>query len=431
MGQWFGTSETEAFVWDVLFAGDSQHATEFALAWNQLAADILPFEVCVDQMCREITRDGRCYELDYKEVCAAGILSGILVTIKDVTERAAARRAALEAEEALAILANVLRDARGFGRNLAELGSLARSARETKSVADARRTLHTLKGNAAVLGLMTLNDRCHKVEDTLDWAAGDEGAAAWDMSTVDDELAHVLVRVHELAGEHAFEGVEIPIGDLTKAIEGLARGKAAEVLAELRLWTLEPVGRQLNKLAARARRLATKLEKDIEVVVDDGQVRVDSDALEPLWGALAHAVANAVDHGIESEEKRIACGKPARGRIVLSARSASGGGTTFEVSDDGGGVDLEALRAAAMRLTLPCATRSELLATLFADRLSTRNEVSTTSGRGVGLASLRETCVRLGATLGVETADRVGTRFRVDVPFVARSKPDVGTSAAG
>lgn len=72
----------------------------------------------------------------------------------------------------------------------------------------------------------------------------------------------------------------------------------------------------------------------------------------------------------------------------------------------------------------------ELLDTLFAARLSTRSEASTTSGRGVGLASLRETCARLGAISSVETEDGAGTRFRVHLPFVARSTPDLATRAA-
>jgi light-regulated signal transduction histidine kinase (bacteriophytochrome)/HPt (histidine-containing phosphotransfer) domain-containing protein len=426
--EWFPARADQPFIWQVLFAFDPQGQKQFEVQWTQLAEDVLPFEVSVAQMCREISRNGRCFELRFKEVREGETLSSILVMLEDVTERTAARREAREAAEAQAIFAWVLRDGRGLGRTLAEFDALSLAARDLASPANARRALHTLKGNAGVLGLLKLADLCHAVEDRL--AERDEhgSASATDMVIIDEEISRVRVRAYELAGEGAFERVEVRLGSIVGAIERLEHGCDAEdLLSELRRWTLEPAARQLGVLAARARTLARALGKPVDVAVDDGNVRVDADLFEPLWGALAHAVSNAVDHGLEAESLRLERGKPAVGRITLTAEDDGNGWLTLEVGDDGGGVDMDALRAAALVRGLPGSTRAELLEALFTDQVSTRAEVTTSSGRGVGLAALRETCARLSGTVTLDTTQGLGTTLRVRVPSM--QKPGAPSSA--
>jgi light-regulated signal transduction histidine kinase (bacteriophytochrome) len=422
--QWFGELPSQTFIWDLLFPGDPPRALEFELFWSQLVSDELPFETCADQMRREVTRDGRSFELTYREVREGPMLASVLVRIEDVTERAAVTRAARDAEEAQAILALVLRDAKGLGRALAELRALSKAACDAASPAEASRALHTLKGSAAVLGLMTLRNRCHEVEDRMaerrdELLLSRESAA--DLSSVAEEIARVLARVQEVAGDAPFERVDVSIAELASVTEALERGVAIpELLARMRRWTLEPVGRQLSTLAARARNLARDLDKNIEVTVNDGDLRVDADAFVPLWAALAHAISNAVDHGIEPEATRLERGKAPRGHIVISAEHAGDRWITIAIADDGAGVDLEAVRDAARRRGLPCVEQQELLDALFADALSTRTKVTLTSGRGVGLAALRETCSRLGGSVDLSTQQGIGTTLRVRIPVRPR-----------
>jgi two-component system chemotaxis sensor kinase CheA len=417
--QWFGDLSRHEFIWDVLFE-DAQRSLEFRCAWEELAADVLPFDLSADQICRELIRDGRSFELGFKEVRSGLALSSILVTIEDVTERAEARLAAREAGEAQTILASVLSDARGFGRALAELVSLSMAARDSPAPADSRRALHTLKGNAGLLGLMKLRERCHQVEDGLAERGTSALLSATDLSGVDEELARVRGRVRDLVGDTAFQRIEIPIGELTDAIQVIERGgEPAEVLARLRRWTLEPVARQLSKLASRARGLARDLGKNVDVVVTDDNVRVDAERFEPLWGALTHAVSNAIDHGIESEAIRMERGKASSGNLVLSVRDAGPGWVAIDIADDGGGIDLESVREAALRLGLPCTSRQELLDALFADELSTKAEVTLTSGRGVGLAALRDTCALLGGSVDLDFQPGIGTTLHLRLPVRA------------
>jgi two-component system chemotaxis sensor kinase CheA len=406
----------QTFIWDMLFPGDETKALHFQVAWEQLAEDVLPFSLCADQMPIEVDRDGRCFAIGFKEVRDGQKLTSILVTLEDVTERAASRQAAREAREAQAIFASLLADARGFGRALNELQLLLRVAGDGASVESARRALHTLKGNAGVLGLTALSERCHEVEDRIALSEDQVVASEADLSALEAELARVRARVRELAGDDAFERIEIATGDVSDTLQMLERGEHTEAIARIRHWMLDPVSRPLAKLAARARRVAIDLDKLIEVVVVDGGVRVDAERVEPIWSALSHAISNAVDHGIEAEGVRVARGKTPAGHIVLSAEEGADGWVTVEVADDGAGIDLDAVRVAALRRGLPCLTRHDLLEALFADELTTKAEVTQTSGRGVGLAALRETCARLGGRVEIETEPGAGTRLRVRFP---------------
>jgi len=420
--QGFGVPEPGARIWDVLFADDAHAAAELAFLWRQLSSARLPFEVAADQLQSDLSHRGRQFAVGYKAVREGARLAAVLVKLEDVTERNAARRAARDANEAQAILAWLLRDPRGFRRTLAELATLAKTAASGPTREEGRRALHTLKGNAAVLGLVTLTERCDRAEERL--AERDDTAAARvDLHDVEDELARVVARVEELGGDTALDRSEVPRRELAEAIRQLERGgTVADAVAMLRRWTLEPAAGPLGKLAAHARRLAGELGKEVEVVVQGGDVRFDGGAYEPLWCVLAHAVANAVDHGIEPSVARVADGKTPCGRIVLGAEASPNGGVAFVVSDDGRGVDWEAVRDRARNRGLPYAAPSDVVQALFADAVSTRTDAATAiSGRGVGLAALHATAKALGGSVDLTSEPRVGTRLRVHLPAPNRS----------
>ena len=162
-----------------------------------------------------------------------------------------------------------------------------------------------------------------------------------------------------------------------------------QVLQRLAAWKLEPAERPLGRLASFARALAKRLGKgDLEVEVAGQGVRLDPDKWAGLWSQLAHVVRNAVDHGIETpaarRERRKAGGPAAAAGHVGPRRRAH-----RRVEDDGAGVDWESVRASAQQRGLPHATRADLTDALFASGITTRNNVTRISGRGVGLASIR------------------------------------------
>src|SRR5207249_2080979 len=111
----------------------------------------------------------------------------------------------------------------------------------------------------------------------------------------------------------------------------------------------------------------------------------------------------AIDHGIESAEERVAAGKSPAGQLRLTSRLDANGGLLVEVGDDGRGLDTAAIKAAAQRQGLPCETAEDVVSALFIDGLTTRTEVTETSGRGVGMGAVRKACENAGGRVTIDT----------------------------
>jgi two-component system chemotaxis sensor kinase CheA len=146
------------------------------------------------------------------------------------------------------------------------------------------------------------------------------------------------------------------------------------------------------------------------VQISTERLRLPAERWAPFWAAFAHAVRNAVDHGVEQPEAREAAGKPRVGTLRMST-AVQGEELVVAIEDDGAGVPWELVRAKAAARGLPHTTRDELVEALFADRLSTRDHVTTLSGRGVGLGAVREAIRKLGGRVEVDSLPGRGARF--------------------
>ena len=130
-------------------------------------------------------------------------------------------------------------------------------------------------------------------------------------------------------------------------------------------------------------------------------------------------MTNAVDHGVEGPAERIAAGKPEQGTILLSMR-ADGPDMLVRVADDGAGINWAALALAAAKRGIPHASEQDLVDALFADQVSTREEATSSSGRGVGMAAIREAVHSLGGRIEVRSFPGRGTTVQVRVPRAVR-----------
>jgi two-component system chemotaxis sensor kinase CheA len=200
-----------------------------------------------------------------------------------------------------------------------------------------------------------------------------------------------------------------------------ASGTPHGVVVALERWAHEPARRRLDALAEQARALAQRLGRgEVHVeIVDDG-ARVEPARFAPLWSALVHLVRNAIDHGLEPPAARAVIGKgPARLRLEAAHDDTS---LVIRVADDGRGIDWDAVAARAARLGLPHGDPAALEACLFADGLSTRDEVTETSGRGVGMSAVREAVEALEGRIRVATEAGRGTCFEVLVPLAPAAR---------
>ena len=168
------------------------------------------------------------------------------------------------------------------------------------------------------------------------------------------------------------------------------------------------------------RDLARDSAKRVRIDLAGQSTEIDKFLIERMVDPILHLVRNAVSHGIETPEERIAAGKPPDGTIRLSATNV-GESVVLEVSDDGRGIDAEAVALRARAAGLPVADADldarALLDVLCSPGFSTRDEADRASGRGVGMAVVRESVQELGGTLSFETVLGRGTTFKVVLPL--------------
>jgi two-component system chemotaxis sensor kinase CheA len=181
---------------------------------------------------------------------------------------------------------------------------------------------------------------------------------------------------------------------------------------------LVPVTSIVSDLEGAARDVAAVQGKRVHVEVGGGQLRLDAPVLAAVQGALRQIVRNAVAHGIELPADRLAAGKPARGRIRLEV-SQSAGQVVFSCTDDGRGVDLDAVRR-VIRQRHPdrdTLDDQQVLEQLALGGVSTATIVSEVSGRGIGLDVVRDAAIQLGGQVAIRTRPGAGTTIDLTTPL--------------
>lgn len=183
---------------------------------------------------------------------------------------------------------------------------------------------------------------------------------------------------------------------------------------------LVPIGELFARMQFAIRDLAKESQKQIELELRGQSTEIDKFLVDRTIDPLLHLVRNAVSHGLESEAERIAAGKPKEGKICLRA-STAGEMVIIEVEDDGRGIDVEKVTKRAKEQELLDADATPDLATILdvvcSPGFSTREQADLTSGRGVGMAVVKNTVTELGGSLAFDTEVGRGTRFIVQLPL--------------
>ena len=420
VSRWFGTSEAGATLPEYLGRDNQALAAELQLGLDELISDFMPMAVILDQLPQRMDSGGRHFRLAYQPILEQDSVKRLLVVISDVTSELEAQRVAAEQQETLRIFQACQRDRAGFLDFFAEARELVEqiSGLAGRPSGELRRAVHTLKGNSALFGVLSLSALCHEVETNMAEAGGVLVAA--DLQRLEQAWQHLAKTALEILGEQAEHKLEVADDEYASIVDAIARGAPrAEILTAIARWKLEPVSQPLSRAAEQARMIARRLGKDITVELEPSpDVRLCPNSWTPFWSALGHVIRNAVDHGIEPSDERVRKGKLARGCLKLRTQLA-GGYLLIEASDDGRGVNWGAVAEKARELHLPVATRTDLIEALFADGLSTKAQVTDTSGRGVGMSAVREACRVLGGDVDVESELDLGTTIRCRFPASA------------
>ncbi|MDR3508342.1 MAG: chemotaxis protein CheA, partial [Caulobacteraceae bacterium] len=215
---------------------------------------------------------------------------------------------------------------------------------------------------------------------------------------------------------------------LAQATQDLALRSVSEEIerlsSELRDTTMVlrmvPVGTLFGRFRRLVHDLGRDTGKSIELICEGESTEVDKTVAERLADPLVHLVRNAADHGLETPEQRRAAGKPETGQMRLSARQ-SGGEVIITVKDDGRGIDRERVRARAesQGLLEPGAqvSDSELLMMIFQPGFSTAAQITSLSGRGVGMDELKRTIEALRGSIDVVSKPGEGSEFSLRIPL--------------
>ena len=180
------------------------------------------------------------------------------------------------------------------------------------------------------------------------------------------------------------------------------------------------IGETFNRFHRVARDVSKELNKDIELIITGAETELDKSVVEKIGDPLMHLVRNAMDHGIESAEKRAAAGKPVKGRVELNAFHDSGS-IVIEVVDDGGGLNKDRIQAKALEKGIiqegQNLSDQEVVNLIFEAGFSTVEKVTNLSGRGVGMDVVRKNITALRGTVDVKTEMGAGSRFTIRLPL--------------
>jgi len=254
-------------------------------------------------------------------------------------------------------------------------------------------------------------------------------ALVGEMIVAKNTLGWLAGRTAEAAGAG---DIVRPLRDLHALVERLTRDMH-DAVVRIRM---VPVGQVFDRFPRLVRDLSLRLGKPVDLLVEGEGTSADKTVVEALFEPLLHLVRNSLDHGIEPPEMRRGAGKPERATVTLRAFHA-GDRVVVEVSDDGGGIDIAAVgrKAVDSRVLgedeLGALSEAETARLIFAPGLSTMDETSDLSGRGVGMAAVRMAIERIGGAVGVETVRHRGTTIRLELPLTLALLRIVTVSARG
>ena len=270
----------------------------------------------------------------------------------------------------------------------------------------------------------------HMVDATVVEAALKKQKLVKEHKTAESNLIRVdadkLDQLINLIGELTIAGAgadlvaqRAGIGELTEATTTMLRMVEAVRDSALTLRMVQ-IGATFTRFQRVVRDVSKELGKDIELVISGAETELDKTVVEKIGDPLTHLVRNAMDHGIESSEARLAAGKPAKGILRLNAFHDSGS-IVIEVSDDGGGLKKDKLAAKAIERGLIPADHNlsdrEIYNLIFEPGFSTADAVSNLSGRGVGMDVVRRNITALRGMVNLDSEEGVGTTVRIRLPL--------------
>jgi len=309
------------------------------------------------------------------------------------------------------------------------------------------RTFHTIKGDSGYFNLETISKEAHEIEDFFQ-DCQKEGPLPEEekfeevrlkILQLKNGIKRMTQKVREISGLEGDEAeargtnshlmITLPINRVNRLLEWTRVHdlslKDSKMLLLKKTEELKsvPFGRLFNRFPQMVKRLAERLQKKVNPLkIEGAQIRINCEVLDSIGDSLVHLVRNAVDHGIEDHQVRKKKGKEETGNIFISAQKDSKL-LTIRVEDDGGGIDTDRLVEKSAEKKLISKTQAENLSMqdkihlIFHPGLSSKNEITDLSGRGVGMDVVKTEIEKLGGEIEVVSQRDFGSKFKLSIPL--------------
>jgi len=227
------------------------------------------------------------------------------------------------------------------------------------------------------------------------------------------------------------------LGKQARSDAWIAGGMADALLDDMKKAVMLPFSHILEILPKIARDLSREQAKEVGVTIDGKEIEIDKRILEEMKDPFVHILRNCVDHGIETPPEREKAGKPRAGKIEISISQRSGNRVGISISDDGRGIDAAKVRATAVKTGIlspgeaAILTDEETIPVVFRSGVSTSPIITEISGRGLGLAIVREKVEALGGTASIDSSPGKGSTLRILLPVTLATFRGILVHAGG
>ncbi|MBX3021958.1 MAG: Hpt domain-containing protein [Bdellovibrionales bacterium] len=393
---------------------------------------------------------GRAIELSYRAVRdTSGRLTQVLVIATDYTDEARAKQETSRLQGYVTLVMQVLKNKTELKRFIAAARSLLDEALKhansphfgIEDINAIRRGIHTIKGATSSFGFRQLKDDIHEVESHIENLTGLAEAQNYLLQGV----TQLRERFESILSEHR-EILREVIGDTrpTREIDLqdlMAFAHRLEPNPTLRKefeeqFVATPLWRILEGFNLTVQSIAEDMKKPIAALVFEGRnVPVVHELYAGVFASLSHVFVNMVDHGIEAPKIRRKRGKSMLGRISVKSDLRESQGRRYLhmwISDDGNGIDVQAVAAKAESQGIDTTDlpEQEIMNLIFAPGFSTATEVTELSGRGIGLEALRVSVELRGGSITVSSVPEQSTTFHIVLPYSTSGELDAAAKAA-
>lgn len=404
-------------IWEYLAEVSKEAAGWLEISWHQLEQERLPAAMIFSQIPKIISCDRNSHYLSISCQLVEKI-DKVLLMVTDITEKVKSEKVQEQHNELFAIVFGMVEYGKAFFDSFDEMSNKVDQliSDDSRDHRQQKVLLHTIKGSALALGMISLPRAIHDLEQTL--ATKKTKLSLEELESLRKQWHHFLQKINPFLSSRGKSHLEVnpkEYEQIRKAIDD--NRPKEELLLLLDSWLLDSTLVRLRQLGDHAQVIASRLNKPaLTIKIEDNSIRLDRDKWRQFWNAVNQAVRNAVDHGIESEAIRLARGKSSSGTLILSTR-IDNNHFIVTLEDDGQGIDWQRIREQAKANGLPYQDHQDLIDAMFSSGLTTKSSAELYSGRGVGTEVLKQAVKQLDGSISVHSQIGSGTKFEFIFPL--------------